>query len=204
MSSAATPSARPATDKREAILDAALRVIARLGLHAAPMSVVAREAGVAAGTLYLYFPSKEAMINALYLDLLRDQHRAVGLDDIAADVGEGDPREGLWDFWRRLARWHLDNPDASNVLQQCQASGILGDETREEHARMDAAGLARFEAEIARGMLRDLPRQVFWALLVGPILVLAQLAATGEIEVTDDDVLRLTFDGVRRSVLSGS
>src|SRR6476661_6120071 len=60
-------------DKREAILAAALRLIARLGLHAAPMSAVAREAGVAAGTLYLYFPSKEAMINALYLELHRDR-----------------------------------------------------------------------------------------------------------------------------------
>src|SRR5215213_8038804 len=64
-------------DKREAILTAALRLIARLGLHAAPMSAVAREAGVAAGTLYLYFPSKEAMINALYLDLLEDRARSM-------------------------------------------------------------------------------------------------------------------------------
>ena len=69
-----TPSATigASPDKREAILAAALRLIARLGLHAAPMSAVAREAGVAAGTLYLYFPSKDAMINALYLELLED------------------------------------------------------------------------------------------------------------------------------------
>lgn len=201
MSDVATAPTRPAADKREAILDAALRVIARLGLHAAPMSVVAREAGVAAGTLYLYFPSKEAMINDLYLELLREQYRAVGLDALpATDVVPDDPRAGLWDFWRRLARWHLDHPDASNVLQQCQASGILGEETRATHARMDAAGVARFEAETARGMLRDLPRQVFYALLVGPIFVLAQLRATREIVVTDE-VLRLTFDGVCRSVL---
>src|SRR3954453_6062189 len=64
-------------DKREAILAAALRLIARLGLHASPMSAVAREAGVAAGTLYLYFESKEAMINALYLELLEDRTRAI-------------------------------------------------------------------------------------------------------------------------------
>ena len=41
------------------------------------MSAVAREAGVAVGTLYLYFPSKEAMINALYLDVLADRDRSL-------------------------------------------------------------------------------------------------------------------------------
>ena len=55
--SAITPT-RPTADKREAILAAALRVIARSGLHNTSMDAVAREAGVAAGTLYRYFPSK--------------------------------------------------------------------------------------------------------------------------------------------------
>ena len=73
-------SAQPSADKREAILAAALRLIARLGLHATPMSAVAREAGVAAGTLYLYFPSKEAMINALYLEVLEDRDRSMAAD----------------------------------------------------------------------------------------------------------------------------
>src|SRR5690242_12712168 len=78
------PSAGASADKREAILAAALRLIARLGLHAAPMSAVAREAGVAAGTLYLYFPSKEAMINALYLEVLADRDRSMAADAAGA------------------------------------------------------------------------------------------------------------------------
>src|SRR5215203_2564488 len=89
-------------DKRQAILAAALRLIARLGLHAAPMSAVARDAGVAAGTLYLYFPSKEAMINALYLEVLEDRDRSM-LGDIAmAANGGADARSGLWAFWHGL------------------------------------------------------------------------------------------------------
>src|SRR3954467_5507051 len=68
---------RAVPDKREAILSAATRLIARLGLHNTPMSALAREAGVATGTLYLYFPSKEATINALYLELQRECDMAV-------------------------------------------------------------------------------------------------------------------------------
>src|SRR3954469_10061353 len=89
-------------DKREAILAGALRLIARLGLHAAPMSAVAREAGVAAGTLYLYFPSKEAMINALYLEVLADRDRSMAADAEDAKKDGAVGRSGLWTFWHGL------------------------------------------------------------------------------------------------------
>ena len=187
-------------DKRQAILAAALRLIARLGLHAAPMSAVARDAGVAAGTLYLYFPSKEAMINALYLEVLEDRDRSM-LGEVTAAANDGAVGSaGLWAFWHGLAQWHLDHPDASSFIQQCKASAILTDETREVERRKHAEGLVSFEHAVAAGRLRDVSLQVFWALAMGPIFVLSQMRDTGEMEITDD-VLRSTFDGVCRSVL---
>ena len=197
---ALAPPARPGSDKREAILAAALRIIARLGLHAAPMSAVAREAGVAAGTLYLYFPSKEAMINALYVELLEDRDRSMRSESAAPANASRTGAEGLWSFWHGLARWHLDRPEASNFLQQCKASAILTEETRETERRRHAEGLVSFEGAVAAGQLRDMSIHVFWALAVGPITQLAQMCDARELEVTDD-VLRATFDGVCRSVL---
>src|SRR3712207_5440460 len=91
----AAPS-RPTSDKRAALLDAALRLIARSGLHAVPTSAVAREAGVAHGTLFLYFPTKEALLNALYLELLAEQHR-VSKEAVERQMDVGaDPHEILW------------------------------------------------------------------------------------------------------------
>jgi AcrR family transcriptional regulator len=191
-------STRAGADKRQALLDAARRLIARSGLHNTPTSAVAREAGVAAGTLYLYFPSKEALINALYLELVAEQARAAAPDGAPPD--DADPRALLWHSWHGLARWHLDHPDASNVIHQCRASGILSPETRDAEQRARVDGLTRFEQAIALGVLRDLPSQVFWALYVGPIFVLVESRVSREIEVTDD-VLRATFEGVCRSVL---
>src|SRR5215218_6987044 len=134
-----SPTNGASSDKREAILAAALRLIARLGLHAAPMSAVAREAGVAAGTLYLYFPSKEAMINALYLEVLEDRMRAIiGESGMQAAERLDDARAALWRSWYGHARWHLDHPDSSNLLLQCQTSGILTAETREIQQRIEA------------------------------------------------------------------
>jgi AcrR family transcriptional regulator len=164
------------------------------------MSAVAREAGVAAGTLYLYFPSKEAMINALYLDVLADRDRSMVADADCARKDGAIGRAGLWAFWQGLARWHLDHPDESSFLHQCKSSAIITEETREAERRMHAEGLANFEQAVAAGRLRDLRIEVFWALVAGPIFLLAQMRDAGEIEITDD-VLRTTFDGVCRSVL---
>ena len=55
-------------DKRERILDAAVRVFARKGFHATRVSEVAKAAGVADGTIYLYFNSKEHLLISLFED----------------------------------------------------------------------------------------------------------------------------------------
>jgi TetR/AcrR family transcriptional regulator, repressor for uid operon len=55
----------PDPERRAAILAAAERAFVRLGFHAASMQNVAEEAGMSAGNLYRYFPSKEAIVEAL-------------------------------------------------------------------------------------------------------------------------------------------
>lgn len=63
-SGGAGPRAR--RDKREAILDAAVRVFARSGYHGARVSDIAREAGIAYGLVYHYFTNKEEILGAIF------------------------------------------------------------------------------------------------------------------------------------------
>lgn len=198
MTTAILPTA-PASDKRSAILSAAVKLIARTGLHNTPISAVAREAGVAAGTLYLYFASKEAMINALYLEILEERRRTQSEAQRLA-VSPANARDGFWSYWHSLAVWHLDHPDESKLLHQCQASAILTTETREAELRMNAEGFAQFDEAVASGAIRAMSRQLFWALMAGPIFVLMQMRDSGELVITEQ-VLQATFDGVCRSVL---
>jgi TetR/AcrR family fatty acid metabolism transcriptional regulator len=60
--------ARRGGDKRERILRAAVRVFARSGFYAARVSEVAKAAGVADGTIYLYFQSKDELLVSLFED----------------------------------------------------------------------------------------------------------------------------------------
>src|SRR6516225_5792547 len=54
--------------KRERILDAAVHVFAEKGFYGAKVSEIAREAGVADGTIYLYFKSKDDLLISLFED----------------------------------------------------------------------------------------------------------------------------------------
>lgn len=59
---------RRSGDKRDRILDAAVKVFARSGFHATRVSEIAKAAGVADGTIYLYFKSKEELLFSLFED----------------------------------------------------------------------------------------------------------------------------------------
>lgn len=65
-------------DKRDRILDAAVRVFAKEGFHATKVSDIARAAGVADGTIYLYFKSKEELLVSLFEDRVERLLRYLG------------------------------------------------------------------------------------------------------------------------------
>jgi len=65
---ASPPTGRKASDKRDRILLAATRVFARKGFHATRVSEVAKAAGVADGTIYLYFKSKDELLISIFED----------------------------------------------------------------------------------------------------------------------------------------
>jgi TetR/AcrR family transcriptional regulator, fatty acid metabolism regulator protein len=87
-------------DKRDAILKAATQIFARNGYFQSQVADIARAAGVAAGTVYLYFRSKDDLLVSLFERTMREA-LAEGRRALA---GIEDPRERL----TRIARLHLD------------------------------------------------------------------------------------------------
>jgi AcrR family transcriptional regulator len=114
--------ARPKSEeKRNAILDAATRVVAERGLTAAPTSEISKEAGVAEGTLFTYFKTKDDLMNALY--------REIKLE-LADAMMSGFPRRKsvrtrLHHVWDGYVNWGVTNPEQRKVLAQLLVSGTL-------------------------------------------------------------------------------
>ena len=102
-------SVRPAVgDKREAILRAATRVFARNGYFNSKVADIASAAGVADGTVYLYFKSKEEILHSIF-----DRSVDTAVADARKQLEElDDAREKL----RRIAMLHLERLGADRDL----------------------------------------------------------------------------------------
>src|SRR5678815_40955 len=95
-------------DKREAIMRAAISVFAHNGYFNSKVADIAREAGVADGTVYLYFKSKEDILHSIF-----DRSVEEALDAARKQIERvTDPREKL----RQIASLHLERLGADRDL----------------------------------------------------------------------------------------
>lgn len=104
----------------EAILVAAARVLEREGSRAFTTNRVAEAAGVSVGSLYQYFPNKEALIVALHDRHGRAMHRVIG--DALADGAHATLREAVAAVVRGMLAAHADEPELHRVLEHEYAS----------------------------------------------------------------------------------
>ena len=112
---------RPRSDaKRRAILEAALRVFAERGITNAPTSAISKAAGVAEGSLFTYFESKDELMGELYRELRQEFSRH--LEDFPHD---GDAKTRLRFIWDKYLELGAKHPDRLKVLTQLRASGKL-------------------------------------------------------------------------------
>ena len=122
------------SDKREAILRAAIGVFARAGYFNAKVADIAREAGVADGTVYLYFKSKEEILHSIFdrsvdeaLEAARKRVKLIS-----------DPGEKL----RQIAHLHLERLGADRDLAVVFQVELRGSTTFMEE--FSAAGFAEY------------------------------------------------------------
>jgi AcrR family transcriptional regulator len=156
--------ARPKShDKRDAILDAAVATFAARGVWTTPTAAISKAAGVAEGTLFTYFATKELLVNELYRALKRDLAKTM----LATYPRTDDARAKVRHIWNQYVRWGVANPQKFKVMAQLRVSDQVTEESR-------AAGAAPFaELErlakdcIKRRVMRNYPVQFIGALLGG-------------------------------------
>lgn len=100
-------------DKRARILASAERVFARRGFFAARVSEIAKDAGVADGTIYLYFKSKDEILISLFEERMAQVNAALTAAVAAAPKS---PREKLRAFVKTYLRLIDEEPAAAEVL----------------------------------------------------------------------------------------
>jgi TetR/AcrR family fatty acid metabolism transcriptional regulator len=174
-------------DKRRLLLDAAVRVFARKGFHAARVGDIAEEAGVAHGLLYHYFSSKEEVLATIFRETWSDLLGAVS--DVE-NSGES-AREQLRQVAAILLRSWRRNPNLVRVLVR---EVTRSSEVERRVGEIDAA----FEAleRIIRngqstGQLRDdLDARLAAVVLYGALEEILTGWVLGQLPDGDDDIAR--------------
>ncbi|MGE0400466.1 MAG: TetR/AcrR family transcriptional regulator [Kofleriaceae bacterium] len=119
-------------DKREAILDAALELFVERGFFGTAVPEIADKAGVGAGTIYRYFESKEALVNAIY----RQQKQSFAGVVLADFPANSSTRDQFRTMWMRMAKFATENPQAFVFMELHHHQRYLDDESRALEQRM--------------------------------------------------------------------
>lgn len=206
-------------DKREAILQATLELVAEHGLQHTPMSLVSRRSGASAGIIYHYFENKEDLLASLYWRIKGDMSRAL----VAADDPQQPLAKRFQTLWLSIFRYCFTHPREMAFLEQYesmptakQQDGWLLDEAKTLYGLIDdprtigllkdlpLEGQALFGliADLrAQDLIKDLPLVVIGEFTLGMALRLARQAGTGLVSLDEaalTEIARACWDALAR------
>ncbi len=167
-------------DKREAILAAAVELFADKGFHGTAVPEIAEKARVGAGTIYRYFESKEAIVNALF-----QRHKSALLASVVDDFPYDAPtREQLHHFVSRVISFARKHPVAFKFLEAHHHAPYLDDKSRAMEANVLALANGFFEQHERARVVKRAPEGVLAWLLWGAVVGLVRAAWEGRTELT--------------------
>lgn len=153
--------ARPRSEnKRNAILTAAVEVIAEQGVSA-PTARIAKVAGVAEGTLFTYFTNKDELLNQLYLHLKDEMREAM----MASYPRAESLRNQSFHAWQSYVNWGSEHPLKRRVLAQLSMSERISDHSKAAGFQTFAEINVRINEGISQGLLHDYPPAFLSAIL---------------------------------------
>jgi len=140
-------------EKREAILRAAVQEIAEAGLGASTAKI-ARGAGLAEGTMFTYFSSKDQLLNELYIELKTEVYRRVHANFPYASR----LRERARHVWTEYLHWAMEKPEERKVSVLLNLSTVVSVVTRERISAERGAVAQTLDELGERGAFKGLPK----------------------------------------------
>ncbi len=179
------------SDKRQAILDAALSLFSTRTFNGTPMPLLAERAGVGAGTIYRYFSSKEVLGNAVFRECSGALFGVLRQAVTSASI----PRDEFRGIWRGLWEFAEKNPEAFRFLELHHHEPYLDAESRAADDQ-----LRRFASEYVRraqaaGAMREAEPAMLIGLVWGAFVGLTKEFAAGRV-LQNKDVARRSEEAV--------
>lgn len=116
-----------ATEKKQQLLDTALRLFVEQGIQATATAKIAKQANVATGTLFHHFANKQELVMTLYHEIKSDLGQAIDQPEAHDDL-----HALVHHYWQHALQWAVDNPQKLQFLQQIANNPQFGISQQQE------------------------------------------------------------------------
>ena len=173
--------ARPKDEtKIEAIFEATLKLVQKSGFNGLKMADVAKAAGMATGTLYIYFKNKDVLINELFLALKRSKTSRMMLGVNPQDSFE----ETFRKLWFNYFDISMAEPERMLFIEQFAHTSYLTKKTKAQGDQLLEPLIAFLEEGIRKKIIRRLPVEILLSQLMGPIYEMVKVLQEKQTPIT--------------------
>lgn len=176
-------------------MEAALKLLVENGLHASPMSAIAKAAGTGMGTIYNYFPNKELLINSIYMDIKGKEER------IISTLEKGLPIKTQFEnYYTSIVDFFLEHPLYFKFMDQFQASPIITEETRLDGLKALKPIVKLVEEGQQGRIIKDIEKDEILQFLGGTIMSYLRKHACSEgaeNKISFSNQLRMVWDAIK-------
>jgi len=182
-------------NKRKAIRDAAVSEVIEGGLAGASVSKIAKRAGVSAGTIYLYFPNKNELLQQIYLEIKTELHEhMMSVFDVSKNS-----TTNIRNMWFALFEHALDHAN-DFIFSEYASAGQLLDENRKPAVEAMAVEIGNIlNTAMKDGTLRQVPMGALNAILIAPAIQLGRHAIISKVAF-DRKIAQETFNMIWRGI----
>jgi len=183
------------TDKRTALLNATLTLVHNNGFHAAPMAKIAKLAGVAPATIYLYFDNKQDLINKLYLEI-KSSFSSCAFKNFDDQLPV---KKGFEIIWYNIAEYKLTQIKEATFLSHCDNTPMIDEEFRKEGLKHLQPLLDLWARGQKEGIIKKLSPYVLYSYAIYPLSFLMAMQERN-IYTLDKNMLDKTFQAAWDSI----
>ena len=158
-------------DKRTALLKATLSLVNNGGIQSASMAKVAKIANVSPATIYLFFESKQELVNQLYLDVKGLFAEAAFREQKSVD----EVKKSFEKIWIAMAAFKLEHKEEASFLSQCDNTPMIDEETRQEGLKYLAPLFDLWSKGIKEGIIKDISPYLLYAFSIYPMAFLMNM-----------------------------
>jgi AcrR family transcriptional regulator len=179
--------------KKDLIINAALKLFVENGFHGTATSKIAQEAGVANGTLFQYFKTKDELVIALYIHFKDELADYVSKNTTnTAGIKETIKTQVLSSLF-----WALDNPSKFRFIQQFQTSPYIGQVGQNVINKQVEPHLTLIQKAIKQGTIKPLPADLVYSLMTNQVFGLYQFVTSKKLsKLKQHQTIETTFEMV--------